>query len=68
MDNRVIFLLYAEAIFAFLILYRSKLLTSKWHIIGAAAVIFVAIMARRPVFYIESADYADCLSVWVEFY
>lgn len=68
MDIYVYILLFAELIFAALLLYRSGII-SGWRS-GACcfALLFLAFALRAALFSHETGDYADFLLPWVEFF
>lgn len=68
MDIRVIFLLCAQALFAFFLLYRSGNLKKPSYWAVSALLLAAAFILRGMVFDYQTLDYQDFLSRWVDFF
>lgn len=68
MDIRVVLIMLAEAVFAFFLLYRSKLLSSKKYLAAAIVLIVAAMAVRFRALDHLTNDYNLFLSAWVDFF
>lgn len=68
MDIRVILLLFAEAAFAFFLLYKQGELNTKGRLVASAILIAAAFALRGAVLSYETLDYQNFLTKWVDFY
>jgi len=68
MDTRVIFLLAAEGIFAFLLLYGSGVLKKPGAVVAAALLLAAAFYLRGLALDHQTLDYTDFLAKWVDYF
>lgn len=68
MDIRVVTIIAAEALFAYLLLIKANLLETRPRMAIAAFLICAAVILRLYVFDYETADYRDFLSRWVAYF
>lgn len=68
MDFRVILILIAEALFAFLLLLRAGVLKSRRAVLVSVLLIAAAFTVRGLCLDYMTLDYKDFLSKWVDFY
>ena len=64
----VLFLLILEAVLALFLLYRDGLLEKPWVAVLCAVLIALALALRASVFDMETGDYRDFLTRWVDYY
>ena len=68
MDFRVILILIAEALFAFLLLLHAGVLKSRRAVLVSVLLIAAAFTVRGLCLNYVTLDYKDFLSKWVDFY
>ena len=68
MDLRVVILLLLEALFAFWLLYKTKLINRPRTALVSAALLALAFLLRALVLDYETLDYQDFLTHWVAFF
>ena len=68
MDLRVILILIAEALFAFLLLLHAGVLKNRWFVFASVLLLAAAFAVRGRYLYYVSSDYELFLSHWVDFY
>lgn len=68
LDLPVLTLLLAEALFAFFLLYRERLMTKRSVTVLCAVLLLGAFALRAAVLEVETLDYQDFLTRWVDFF
>ena len=68
MDLRVILILIAGALFAFLLLLHAGVLKNRWFVFASVLLLAAAFTVRGRYLYYVSSDYELFLSHWVDFY
>lgn len=68
MDFKVVLILIAEALFAFLLLLHAGVLKSRWAVLASVLLLAAAFTVRGLYLYYVTSDYNLFLSHWVDFY